>query len=33
LKKAEKMMKEDEEKKYIDPAMAEEHKVKGNELF
>jgi stress-induced-phosphoprotein 1 len=33
LKKAEKLKKEDEEKKYLDPAKAEEHKVKGNELF
>jgi len=33
LKKAEKLKKEEEAKKYIDPAKAEEHKVKGNEFF
>ena len=33
LKKVEKLKKDDEAKKYLDPAKAEEHKVKGNELF
>lgn len=33
LKKAERLKKEDEEKKYIDPAKAEEHRLAGNALF
>lgn len=33
LKKAEKLKKEDEEKKYIDPVKAEEHRLAGNKLF
>lgn len=33
LKKAEKLKKEDEERKLIDPAKAEEYKAKGDELF
>ena len=33
LKKAEKLKKEAEEKAYLDPTKAEEHKIKGNEYF
>jgi stress-induced-phosphoprotein 1 len=33
LKKAEKQKREDEERKMIDPALAEEHMAKGKELF
>ncbi len=33
LKKAEKQLKEEEARKYLDPAKAEEHKTKGNEYF
>jgi len=33
LKKAEKMKKEFEEKAYIDPVKAEEHRLAGNALF
>ncbi len=33
LKKAEKMKKEDEEKKYINPEIAEQHRQAGNALF
>lgn len=33
LKKVEKIKKDDSEKKYLSPEMAEEHKVKGNEFF
>jgi stress-induced-phosphoprotein 1 len=33
LKKAEKLKKEDEERKMIDPEKGEEHRKKGNELF
>src|ERR1700761_6809114 len=32
-KKAEKMKKEDEEKRYLSPEIAEEHRKKGNELY
>jgi len=33
LKKAEKQMKDDEAKRYLDPVKAEEHKTVGNEFF
>lgn len=33
MKKAEKAKKESEEKAYLDPVKAEEHKVKGNEFM
>jgi stress-induced-phosphoprotein 1 len=33
LKKAEKLKKEDDEKKYLDPVKAEEHRLAGNALF
>jgi len=33
LKKAERIKREDEEKKMINPEIAEEHRKKGNELF
>jgi stress-induced-phosphoprotein 1 len=33
LKKAEKVMKEEEVKNYIDPVKGEEHRVLGNDLF
>lgn len=33
LKKAERMRKEDEERKYINPEKAEEHRLAGNALF
>ena len=33
LKKVEKAKKEEDAKKYLDPAKAEEHKKNGNELF
>jgi len=33
LKKCEKLKKDNDEKKYIDPAIAEEHKKKGDDLY
>lgn len=33
LKRAQKMKKEDEEKKYLNPEIAEQHRIKGNEYF
>ncbi len=33
LKKAEKMKKDDEEKKYLSPEKAEEHRLAGNDFF
>lgn len=33
FKRAEKMKKEDEAKRYINPEIAEQHRQKGNELF
>ena len=33
LKKAERLKREDEERKMIDPAKAEENRIKGNEAF